>query len=184
MRYLLGFLITIGLLTLVVILVLKGSSHNQTIITVKPLSSYSTTDAVASLTISGPVVANSNYRQIEIDISQTQSQISIIDGFQGSVVNTQSFTNNQPAFNAFLTALDHFNFTSVTQGYKYPSPTGFCSFGETYDYKLISNEKTVVDSWASSCGGQGNFKGVVLYINQLFTKQIPNYGTMTSTTGL
>ncbi len=71
MRYFLGFLIAIGLLALVIILVVKSLSNNTTTgPQPKPLSSYSNTDAVASLLISGPIVADQNYRQVQINISQ------------------------------------------------------------------------------------------------------------------
>lgn len=180
MRYLLGFFIIIGLLILVVILVLKGSHQTTTSTYTKPLSSYASTDAVASFTAGGPIVADQNYRAIQIEISRNTSTINVTRGYQRTVLNTQSYPNNQPAFQAFLSALNTYGFSLVNSSYKYTTPAGFCSFNETYSYSLINDGKTIINSWATACGGQGNFKGIAADVNQLFIRQIPDYNIVTS----
>jgi hypothetical protein len=184
MRYFLGFLIAIGLLALVIILVVKSLSHNATGPQPKPLSSYSNTYAVAGLLIGGPIVADQNYHQFQINISQFSSQINIIQGYQGTVVNTQTFSNNSSAFSAFLSALQGNDFALGNSNYKYKTPAGFCSFGDTYSYSLTNGNNAIVNYWATSCGGQGNFKGITGNINQLFEAQIPDFSQITSATTL
>jgi hypothetical protein len=184
MRYFLGFLIAMGLLALVIILVVKSLSNNTTGLQPKPLSSYANTDAVAGLLISGPIVADQNYQQIQISISQVSSQISIMNGYQGTVVNTKVYENNTSAYSAFLSALQGNGFALLNSNYKYKTPAGFCSFGDTYIYTLKNGSDTILNSWTTSCGGQGNFKGVVGNINQLFQLQIPDYRVITSSTSL
>jgi hypothetical protein len=185
MRYFLGFLIAIGLLALVIILVVKGlSGNNSTAIQTKPLSSYANTDAVAGLVIDGPIVADQNYQQVQIYISQTYSQINIINGYQGAIVNTQTFENNPSAYSAFLSALQEFGFGEITANFKYKTPAGFCSFGDSYSYSLVNGGNNIINSWATSCGGEGNFKGIVSNVNQLFISQIPTYQKITANTSL
>lgn len=185
MRYFLGFLIALGLLALVIILVVKGFSNNKTLgPQPKPLSSYSDTDAVAGLLISGPIVADQNFKQVQINISQVSSQINIINGYQGTVLNTKIFENNPSAYSAFLSALQGSGFNLGNSSYKYKTPVGFCSFGDSYTYTFINGDDTIIDYWATSCGGQGNFKGSVGYVNQLFESQIPDFSTIINDTSL
>jgi len=184
MRYFLGFLIAIGLLALVIILVVKNLSNNTTGPQPKPLSSYANTDAVAGLLISGPIVADQNFQQIQISISQFSSQISIINGHLGTVVNTKIYENNSNAYSAFLSALQGDGFALINNNYKYKTPAGFCSSGVTFTYTLMNGSDTILNSWTTSCGGQGNLKGLAASINQLFQLQIPDYAEITSTTTL
>ena len=185
MRYFLGFLIAIGLLALVIILVVKGLSNNKTLgPQPKPLSSYSNTDSVAGLLISGPIVADQNYEQVQININQVSSQINIINGYLGTVVNTKTFENNPSAYSAFLSALQGSGFNLGNTSYKYKTPVGFCSFGNSYTYTFINGGNTIFDYWATTCGGQGNFKGSIGNVNQLFEAQIPNFSTILADTSL
>jgi len=183
MRYFLGFLIALGLLALVIILVVKGFSHNTTTgPQPKPLSSYSSTYAVAGLLISGPILADQDFNQIQINISQFSSQVNIIKGYQGTVVNTETIGNNQSSYSAFLSALQGIGFNLGVNNYKYKTPAGFCAFGESYTYTLTNGNDSIINYWTTSCGGQGNFKGIAGAVNQLFESQIPNFSTFTAGT--
>ncbi|HEY5267809.1 MAG TPA: hypothetical protein VII94_01590 [Candidatus Saccharimonadales bacterium] len=183
MRYFLGFLIAIGLLALVIILVVKNlGSNNTTGPQPKPLSSYANTEAIAGILVNGPIVSDQNHQEIQISISQVSSQISIINGYQGTVVNTKIYANNLSAYSAFLSALQGLGFASGNTSYKYKTPAGFCPYGDTYTYSLTNGNDTILNYWATSCGKQGNFNGVVASVNQLFALQIPDYSEIISTT--
>ena len=138
MRYFLGFLIAIGLLALVIILVVKNLGGNSTGPQPKALYTYANTDAIAGLLVSGPVVADQNYQQVQINISQSDSQINIINGYNGTVVNTKIFANNPSSYSAFLSALQGNGFALGNSSYKYKTPSGFCSFGTSYTYSLTT----------------------------------------------
>ena len=185
MRYFLGFLIAIGLIVLVFILILKafsggsGSSKSAP----APLISYAKTATMMQLTIDGPIIANQNHQAVQIDVSQNNTKLDIIQGYQGKVVNTQSFGNNQASYSDFLQALNVAGYTkgisSSTTDY-----SGYCPFGERYVYKVInSTGQTTQQYWATSCGGQGDFKGRVVTVNEHFQKQIPDYNTLTQNLG-
>jgi len=185
MRYFLGFLIAIGLVILVIILVVKGLGNNNTTgPQPKPLSSYANTDAVASLLIGGPIIADQNYQQIEISISQVSSQISIINGYQGTVVNTKIYANNTNAYSAFLSSLQHYGFNLGNSNYAHKTPAGFCSSGNTYTYSLTNGSDTIFSYWGATCVGEGDSRGIITNINNLFKLQIPDYNQITSTTTL
>jgi len=185
MRYFLGFLITIGLLALVIILVFKGlNSSSPTGPQPKPLSSYSNTYAVAGLLISGPIVADQNFYQVQINISQFSSQVNIIKGYQETVIKTETFGNNPSSYSAFLSAIQGSGFNLGNNNYKYKTPSGFCSFGSSYTYTLTNGNNSILNYWATSCGNQGDFKGVPGAVNQLFESQIPDFSSFTSGTSL
>ena len=173
-------------MALVIILVVKGLSNNTTTTgpQPKPLSSYYDTQAVAELQIAGPIVADQNYKQIEIQVNQGYSQISIINGYQGTIVNTKTFENNPSAYSQFLSALEGVGFNKGDSTYPYKTPAGFCSFGYNYTYTFFNGNDTIFNYWTTSCGGQGSFKGDVVAVNELFEEQIPDYSTVVANTGL
>ncbi len=63
MRYFLGFLITILLLFMLILLLFRGGSKPKVQVTGKALSSYATTDAEVRLTTDGPVNAEEEHQQ-------------------------------------------------------------------------------------------------------------------------
>jgi hypothetical protein len=75
-------------------------------------------------------------------------------------------------------------FNLGTSDYQYKTPAGFCSFGDNYTYTFTNGSDTIFDYWATSCGGQGSFKGDIGAVNQLFETQIPNYSTFIDGTSL
>ncbi|HUD10458.1 MAG TPA: hypothetical protein VMR28_02175 [Candidatus Saccharimonadales bacterium] len=182
MRYFVSFLIAIGLIVLVFILILKSFGGGKSALQsqAKPLVDYSNTNVVAEFDIQGPVVYDQSYQEIHINVDQQQTQINIQQGYQGEIVNTQAFPSNQNAYAVFLRSLDLLGFT---EGNPDPADTddrGFCPFGERYVYQLVNGSQTIQHYWATSCGGQGTFKGNVSSVNTLFEAQIPNYGQLTS----
>ncbi len=178
-RYLLGFLVGIGLIILVLILIVKsiiGPSQTPA----KPLLDYAGTNAVVKMTIDGPEVSNQNHQSVQIVVNQYQSEINIISGYQGSVVSSKSYTNNQAAYAVFLRALD---LAGYSKGNTNPSATdyrGFCPFGDRYIYELSDHGSDIEYFWSTSCGGQGTFGGNVATVNALFADQIPDYNTLTN----
>jgi len=178
MRYFLGLLIALGLIVLVFILVLKGFS-GQPATPTKPLVDYATTNIVAELTINGPVIANQTHQALQITVGQSQAQINILQGYEGTVVNTKIYANNQAAYGVFLRAIDILNFSKGNADPAKADERGYCPEGDSYVYELNNGVKDIERYWATSCGNQGTFKGNALIINDLFEKQIPDYGTLT-----
>ncbi len=183
MRYLLLFLIGIGLIVLIFVLLLKNFSSSN-VAPKKPLIDYATTNAVMQITISGPVVADQNHKEVQVTIGQTANQINIIQGYQGTIINTQTYQNNESAYAVFLRAIDSAGFTDGNSNPNLTDDRGFCAQGDTYNFEIINGPSTVQNYWATNCGSQGTFQGDVGLIMSLFQAQIPNYGTVTSNVSL
>ncbi len=178
MRYFVGFLIFIGLFILAFILIFHHSSHSTA---AKPivLGNYANTNTVVQFTIDGPVVYDSSHNEIQITVGQYQNTLNIIQGYQGNVVKSENFPNNEPAYNVFLNALQIAGFTK-SQKFNYPS-TGACATGDVYHLSVIDDFGTnIQDLWATTCGNEGTFGGVVSPIQNLFEAQIPNYNKETA----
>lgn len=175
MKYFLGFLVSIGLIVLVVVLVVRGFSgdnsskdKNQTV-----LSDYAGTDAVVQMTIDGPIVADQDHRAYRITVGRSQVTVEALKGYQYENIENKFFTNNQEAYNNFLRALDLAGFTKGNTKFKGADPRGVCAGGQRYIFKILNGASEVQNYWTTSCKG-GNFKGNAAQIRQLFNKQVPS----------
>jgi hypothetical protein len=180
MRYLLIFFIAIGLIVLIFILILKNFSSTP-VKSAPPLINYATTNTVVEVTIDGPVVADQNYQAIQMIVGQSQNQINITQGYQGTVISTQSYQNNESAYATFLRAIDLAGFTRGNPNPNVRDSRGFCSQGDTYNFTIVNGSTTVQDYWSTSCGGNlETSTGNVGLILALFQAQFPDYSTITA----
>lgn len=178
MRYFLGFLIAIGLIVLVFVLILKSFGGSSKKITQKPLVNYASTDTTVSMTVDGPVNADQIHQSFVITVGQNQATITIYTGYQGDIVTTKSYQNNETAFANFLRAIDLQGFTKGdTVGSK--DYRGFCPLGERFVLAADNEGTNLQKFWSTSCG-QGTFKGNFSTIRFLFNVQIPDFNKLTN----
>ncbi|MGH7195876.1 MAG: hypothetical protein ACREGA_03810 [Candidatus Saccharimonadales bacterium] len=182
MRYIAGFLIAIGLIVLVFVVIFKlftggGSPAHQA----KPLVSYANTGTSVQLIIDGPVVANQNHREIKINVADDQTEISVLKGYQNTLLKTKTYPNNSSAYGVFLRALDFAGFTKGVNNSQLADYRGRCASGTTYIYQIINaSGNRTQQYWANTCAGKGTFKGAATSITNLFEAQVPDYGNFTS----
>ena len=181
MRYIVGFLIALGLIVLVFILILKTFNSSSNVKPPTPLISYAGTNVEAELTIAGPITADQTHQALQIIVSQNLNTINIIHGYQGTVTQTQTFPNNQAAYAVFLRAIDIAGFSQGGQ----PNATandqrGYCPEGNSYVYQIKNGSRDIEHYWSTSCGNLGTFKGNVSVVNTLFEQQIPNLNILTA----
>ncbi len=181
-KHLLGFFVAIVLIIFASFLIFsnKGLFGGKTTSLgqqVNKFANYSNTNAVASLTIDGPIVANQNFNQVIIKVSSLYTKIYIIDGFNNSTVQKQVFSNNSNSFNAFLKSLALNNFEVKSNNSNGLSgPIGVCPGGDSYIFKLINGSQTIVNTWQTNCLNQPyTFGGNLSEVLNLFENQIPNY---------
>ncbi|HUD08126.1 MAG TPA: hypothetical protein VMQ52_03545 [Candidatus Saccharimonadales bacterium] len=179
MRYFLVFLITIGLIVLAFVIILKSFSSAPSK-PVTPLVDYSNTNTVIEMTIDGPVNDDPDHNAIQMIIGQTQNEINIIQGYQNSVIRTQSYPNNSAAYGWFLRSLDLAGYTEGKSDPNLADYRGYCSTGDVYIFQVLTGSTVVEQYWATSCGGQGTFKGEIPLVETLFQAQLPDYGSITS----
>jgi len=178
MRYFIGFFATVLLIILLIVLLVRGGNNKpKTANQPKPLSSYSATNSEVSLTIDGPVVANSLHRQIQIRVDRDNATYEQFTGYDGQSVNQQQFSNTENAYEAFLLALQQAGFTNgdktVTQ-----EERGFCPQGQRFIYVLKQDDKVISRYWAATCGTTRSYLGNVSLTNNLFQAQIPGYNKL------
>jgi hypothetical protein len=173
-KYVIAGLIGLGLIVLVFALIIRGFSGGGTSTGEKPLDlpSYAATDAVAELDIQGPIVLDQNYRVVRIQVAQTLTRIEIIKGYQNTVIERQSFENNETAYFNFLRALQLQGYTNGNSDPAQADETGYCPQGNRFVYRFSEDDVDLMRFWSTTCG-DGTFSGDRSQVRQLFIRQIP-----------
>lgn len=181
MRYFLAFLVTIGLLIILIFVLFTGGGNDKAKVPTskKTLVSYANTDAEASLLIAGPINANSLHERILITVNSSAVTYKAFRGYDGFVTRTERFANSENAYSAFLSGLTTSGFTSQRTGTSYGDGAGTCPLGQRYTFKFVDNGKSLVNSWAGSCGGTKTFLGSLNLTISLFQLQVPDYNLLT-----
>lgn len=181
------YFVTLAIVTLLVVMgvvLFRGTSNkpvNQTP-AAKTLYSYADSDAKVRLTIDGRINGDDVHRQIVITVGRNQRIFQVVQGYQGHVIQTKVFANNESAYDVFLHALEYAGFTKE-RNVKTTDSTGVCAQGYRYTYETIGAEDDQ-STWSTSCGGWGTFNGQPLQVRSLFTNQITNYDRLTASVAL
>lgn len=180
-RYLAIFAVLVILSILLVSFITGGDgdeSPTQTEDTAFTLTDYVGSSAILRLTTAGRITNDENYRAIRVSISPSARTIEILRGYQLVPERTETYPNNQAAYEAFLYSMANARYADkddeVTE-----DEQGVCPLGRRYIYELIDGGQTRLSSWSTSCGRQGSFKGDGDTIRQLFNLQIPDYKAIT-----
>lgn len=166
-------LIAAGLVWLMVILIGKAFSTTPTTVTpVKSLVSYATTDADVVMLIDGPVQSDQTHQSLRITVGRDQNTIELMNGYEGEVLNRESFPSNSTAYAAFLKALDKAGFNSPVSKSISTDERGYCPLRNRFIYTIEENGAQKQRAWTTSCG-TGNYTGVQSLTRRLFINQIP-----------
>ncbi len=174
MRYFVGFLVSIGLVILVVVLIVRGFSggdsakSSQTV-----LSDYANTDVQVRFTVDGPIVADSAHNAYRITVGRTDSTIETFRGYESSVIDMQRYDNNPVSYTNFLKALDLAGFTKGVKQVGGSDERGVCAIGDRYIMEIINGSSRIQRYWSTSCRGGGTFRGAGQEVRRLFRAQIP-----------
>jgi len=187
MRYFIGYIITIGLLIVLILFLVSGgggkkSGHGAAV--PKLLNSYAYTDAEVRLVLDGPINADENHQTIDITVDSLDATYTQTQGYDGTVVNSQTFPNTQNSYYAFLTALMQEDYTAGTSLTGFNSDTGLCPLGDRYNFEIIQNGQMLQNYWSTTCGGVATFKGNIPSTLDLFEAQIPNYDSLSASVAL
>lgn len=175
MRYLITFAIVLAVIVFGFI-IFRGGGPENTPVAPRTLPSLASTDAEMRYTIDGsPINSDQEHRSVQIVIGRTQSTVTIFRGYEGRVLKSKSYANNQNAYEAFLSALERLRYSAIKRGAQ-ESELGACPLGNRYIYEVINNGDQNTRSWSTSCGGQGNFGGTnAATTRKVFQNQIPDY---------
>ncbi len=187
-RYLLGFIVALILIVIVVGLIFTGFNKSNINFghEVNKFANYSTTSAVTSLDINGPIIASQSHNEVIISVSNLDVNLQVLQGYDGKVINNQMFSNSQNSYNAFLRSLIIAGFNSSNpSASSLTNPVGLCSNGNTYTFKMNLGQKNIVNSWQTNCyNAPHTFNGDLNATVNLFIAQVPNYSSYVSNLNL
>jgi hypothetical protein len=181
-RYIVGFLLAVGLIIVLIVLIIKGlASSPQKVFN---LDDYANTNTTVQLTIDSPVTAASNHHDIIINVGNIQASLTITQGYDQQIINTQAYPMNTAAYAVFLRSLMINGFTEGNNSPSLADEQGHCALGDRYIYEVINGQGSDLEHyWYTTCG-TGTFEGNISVIHQLFAAQIPDYATLTANIAL
>lgn len=179
-RYIVGFLLAVGLIVLVIVLIIRSIVSGPTGPKPLDLTSYANSGTSVQLTIDSPVTAAANHHDIIINVGNIQATLTVTQGYDNQIVRMKSYPTGTAAYAVFLHALSRNGFTQGDSNPTDSDERGQCSLGDRYIYEVLDSSNTDMQRyWYTSCGS-GTFQGSVAQIRQLFTRQIPDYSTLTA----
>jgi hypothetical protein len=181
MKYFFGFLALIAAAVVVVLLgvgLFRNLGINQQgtpTVSSFDLTSEDAQGTIARYTVRGPIVADENYREVRITVSQNSRTVDIIGGYSGTIIRTQTLPNTAQSYRAFLGALSAAGFTNIRSESEQNKLTT-CVTGNQYRFEIQRGTDKPQDTWTSACNrSHGDFGGNVEATANLFRGQIPNY---------
>jgi len=178
MRFIIGFLVSIGLLIFVFVLIFRGGgdSSTQNAIEASKLLDYANSSSVVmQFTVEGPVSADLTHNSIRVTVGSTESTIEVFQGYQGNLTTTKSYLNNSAAYADFLQALQLSGYNLGNADKKFADERGRCATGQRYVMGIKDGNRDIQRFWSTTCGGAATFKGKAPVVKDLFVRQIPDY---------
>jgi len=165
----------------------SSSSTSTTQVDISRDALLSTTaDRKVSMTVRGPIVAQESFRSYRIEVTPSSRTITTYTGYLDQVVSTQTLSNNVPAYEQFVHALDNANLAKGTQltGDK-DTTLGICATGRVIEFNIINGKDSIKHLWTSTCSGsKGSLNASVSQVSNLFTQQIPDSSRLISAVNL
>lgn len=170
----LGFVAFVILIIFIIILFARGGNNSpQSTAPAPVLSSVAKTDSSFEFQESGPIIAEENHFNIHIKVSRWNREVKVTRGYQGEVVASQSFGNNESAYADFLVAIDRAGYTKQNRT-GFDSEAGLCPLDNRYVFKSDQFNEDF-RRWTTDCRERGDFGGDFAVISSLFRDQIPDY---------
>jgi len=179
LRFLIGAILVSILLIVLIVVAIGHKSSN--LATQKPMASYANNPtAQVSMLIDGPVSAPPQHNQVQEIVSNSQTTINIIQGYNYHIIKTQSYPLSDAGFTVFLRSLEFAGFNKGTNNPSLSQASGYCPTGDRYIFTFKVNGKQVQRYWTTNCSGVSHtFDGSLGLTTQLFQNMVPNYGTLT-----
>jgi hypothetical protein len=173
------FLSILGVIIFVVVAIVIIASTGSSTPKVKPIvvTDYGNAGNSVTQTTTGILIGNEQRQAIRVTVNNTERDIYLLNTYDQTIINSETFPNTSAAYNTFLGALQNAGFSNSRRS-NLTNIYGVCPLGNTYQYELTSPTKTVFNNWSTSCNSsQGTFAGNGPLIRQLFSLQIPNYNS-------
>lgn len=178
----------IGLIIIIVVLIIGANLVRNTIFgsqaTIKTedavnLNDFNKPGVTLRYRVIGPIIAEENHRELQMDITANGRNAKIFSGYNGTVLKQTNHSNNQAAFTEFIEALGRAGFVTERTNAKETTLTGQCATGSRFIAEIIQDGQSVKELWRTSCGvNEGTLAGNVTAIEVLFKKQFPDYNQL------
>lgn len=178
MRYVIGFLISIGLVILLFVMIFRGG--DETAPRATRMVDYANTTTVVQFIEDYPVSANQTHRQVVTTVGRDEVKFVIETGYEGDVLRSQTYENNPTAYADFLRALQIAGYNNGVDNEALRDERGYCPAGRRFIFEIKDGARTIQRLWSTSCGNIGTFKGETTDIRNLFRRQVPDYSKLTS----
>lgn len=175
LRVILSALVGLGILILIIVLIVKLFSGGGS----KPagpidITKYEDSASTVTLFIDGaPTQIDQSHRQVRITVSATQNQLEVMQGYQGNLITSNTYSNNSTAYGAFLQSLKLMNFSKGNSDKALADYRGYCPFGSRYVFTFNDGQTNRFQYWATSCKGLGTYQGQLTNTLRLIRLQIP-----------
>jgi hypothetical protein len=179
-RFFMGLLAIIGLIVILIILLVPGK---KTSAPGSNLVGYANTGVEMRLTIDGPEIYQTNHQLVEITVSKNYVTYQQFVGYNGQVVNEQSYPNTVAAYDTFLHGLYYDGFYLGNKSASQDNPTGRCPSGTRYTYEIVNGSSDVDSFWSDDCGAK-TYGGSIGPTQWLFENQVPNYDALVTNLNL
>lgn len=184
MKYFIGFMVTVMIIIILLVVSLgnvnKKPQSKSKDTTNKSLISYASSDASVRMIVDGPVSANETHYQISVMVDRNKTVYEQINGYNGRVLKSKTFHNNQNSFTDFLSALQRAGYMKGDKSQEKANYNGACGLSNRYIFSLNEGGKTIQQFWTSDCGSPKTYLGNFYLTYELFQAQVPDYSDLTS----
>ncbi|MDB5166938.1 MAG: exported protein of unknown function [Candidatus Saccharibacteria bacterium] len=128
-----------------------------------------------TLTVRGTIVADEDFRSYQIVVTPTSRTLTTYSGYLDAPISQIAVSNNTPAYEQFVYALDRANLVKGTELTGTDNDTrGVCADGKLYEFGVLKDGKSVKTLWTSSCSeSKGSLNANVGNLTDMFINQIP-----------
>jgi len=175
-----GVAIFLILITLLLVVTRRGDRPDQKASVAVPtaLVDYANTTTEVRYTKEGNINAREDHRVVQISVGRDYRTIQLFDGYQGNVIKSDTLSNDQDAYRAFLSALHNSGYTKTRVATRGVEPLGACPNGLRSHYDILQGAETFQSLWSTTCSNaKGTFAGNTSAVQTLFEAQIPAYSS-------
>lgn len=139
-------------------------------------------DRSVRMIVRGRIVADENHYSYTITVKPTARNMTTNNGYLNRVVATEDLTNNIPAYEQFVGALDRAGMMNAPELTGEANNTvGICPAGRLVTFETLRGTTVIKSLWTTSCQqGSGSLKTEYIGLVNLFNAQIPDSATMIS----
>lgn len=181
LRFLLAVAIAIVLIIILIIIIFSGGSSSHLPVA-KPMAAYAdNSTAQVAMLIDGPFTTPAHHNQVLIVVNNSQATIDTFQGFNDTLLKSNTYPFSQAGFHVFLRSLEFAKFNDGSNNPALSQASGYCPLGDRYIFSFNVNNRQVQRYWTTSCSGVTHtFNGNLSLTMQLFKSLFPDYSNLTS----